>query len=71
MPRTDDGNGIAGVTTMESRPIHNEHHYKQALALASGLVDADPAPGTPDGRRLEELATLIEQYETERFSLGQ
>jgi HTH-type transcriptional regulator/antitoxin HigA len=52
---------------MEIRPIHNEHDYKQALQVVSGLVDVDPAPGTPDGDRLEVLATLIEQYEAEHF----
>ncbi|WP_425129706.1 helix-turn-helix domain-containing protein, partial [Burkholderia vietnamiensis] len=54
---------------MEIRPIHNEHDYKESLRIVSALVDADPAPGTPDGDRLEVLATLIERYEAEHFPL--
>jgi HTH-type transcriptional regulator/antitoxin HigA len=54
---------------MEIRPIHNEHDYKEALQTVSGLVDADPAPGTPEGDRLEVLATLVERYEAEHFPL--
>jgi HTH-type transcriptional regulator/antitoxin HigA len=54
---------------MEIRPIHNEHDYKEALQIVSVLVDADPAPGTPEGDRLEVLATLIERYEAEHFPL--
>ncbi|SOF01739.1 Antitoxin component HigA of the HigAB toxin-antitoxin module, contains an N-terminal HTH domain [Burkholderia sp. OK233] len=54
---------------MEIRPIHNEHDYKEALQTVSGLVDADPAPGTPEGDCLEVLATLVERYEAEHFPL--
>ncbi|KVW34213.1 helix-turn-helix domain-containing protein [Burkholderia ubonensis] len=54
---------------MEIRPIHNEHDYKEALRIVSALVDADPAPGTPDGDRLEILAILVERYEAEHFPL--
>ncbi len=54
---------------MEIRPIHNERDYKEALQIVSGLVDADPAPGSPDGDRLEILATLVERYEGEHFPL--
>lgn len=54
-------------STMEIRPIHNEHDYKQALQIVSSLVDADPEPNTPDGDRLEVLATLVERYEAEHF----
>lgn len=52
---------------MEIRPIHNERDYREALQIVSGLVDVDPAPGTPDGDRLEILATLVERYEAEHF----
>ncbi|CAM2198549.1 HTH-type transcriptional regulator / antitoxin HigA (plasmid) [Paraburkholderia kururiensis] len=54
---------------MEIRPIHNERDYREALEIVSGLVDADPAPGSPDGDRLEILATLVERYEGEHFPL--
>ncbi|AJZ56680.1 putative dNA-binding transcriptional regulator [Paraburkholderia fungorum] len=54
---------------MEISPIHNENDYKQALAVVSRLVDIDPMPGTPDGDRLEVLATLVERYEAQHFPL--
>jgi HTH-type transcriptional regulator/antitoxin HigA len=54
---------------MEIRPIHNERDYKEALQTVSRLVDVDPEPGTPDGDRLEILATLVERYEAEHFPL--
>ena len=54
---------------MEIRPIHTEHDYKEALQIVSHLVDADPAPGTPEGDRLEIWATLLERYEAEHFPL--
>ncbi|MBV8628616.1 MAG: transcriptional regulator [Paraburkholderia sp.] len=54
---------------MDIRPIHNERDYHEALQTISSLVDADPAPGTPEGDRLEILATLVERYETEHFPL--
>ncbi|MEM5325697.1 transcriptional regulator [Paraburkholderia sp. JHI2823] len=54
---------------MDIRPIHNERDYHEALQTVSSLVDADPAPGTPEGDRLEILATLVERYETEHFPL--
>ncbi len=43
--------------------IRAEGDYKAALRIASKLVDIDPAPGTPNGDRLDALATLIEKYE--------
>jgi HTH-type transcriptional regulator/antitoxin HigA len=54
---------------MEIRPIHNERDYTEALQTVSRLVDVDPEPGTPDGDRLEILATLVERYEAEHFPL--
>ncbi|CAG9169945.1 helix-turn-helix domain-containing protein [Cupriavidus pinatubonensis] len=54
---------------MEIRPIHSERDYVEALQIVSDLVDADPAPNTPDGDRLEILATLVERYEAEHFPL--
>lgn len=39
------------------------------MHIVSVLVDADAAPGTPEGDRLEVLATLVERYEAEHFPL--
>lgn len=50
--------------------INNEDDYKKALQAISALVDANPAPGTPEGDRLEVLVTLVERYEVEHFSSG-
>ncbi|HEY0821112.1 MAG TPA: transcriptional regulator [Rhizobacter sp.] len=54
---------------MDVRPIHTEQDYREALEIVSRLVDADPAPGTPDGDHLEVLATLVERYEAEHFPM--
>lgn len=54
---------------MNIRPLHTEEDYKAALATVSALVDADPAPGTPDGDRLEILSLLVERYEEAHFPL--
>ena len=37
--------------------------YDAAVAEIDILLDADPAPGTPDAERLEFLAVLVEAYE--------
>lgn len=54
---------------MDIRPLRTEEDYKAALAAVSALVDADPAPGTPDGDRLEILSLLVERYEEAHFPL--
>ncbi|HET7274229.1 MAG TPA: hypothetical protein VFI91_03580 [Longimicrobiaceae bacterium] len=43
------------------RPIRNDNHYEAALLEIDGLMDA--AYGTPEGDRLDVLATLVEAYE--------
>ena len=42
------------------------HHF---LAEVERLVALDPAPNTPEGDRLELLATLVENYEKEHFPI--
>ncbi|CAG9178464.1 type II toxin-antitoxin system HigA family antitoxin [Cupriavidus respiraculi] len=54
---------------MDIRPLHTEADYQEALAAVSVLVDADPAPGSEDGDRLEVLAMLVERFEAEHFPL--
>jgi HTH-type transcriptional regulator/antitoxin HigA len=46
---------------MEIKPIRTQRDYKAALAEIERVFDAKP--GTPDGDRLEVLATLVEAYE--------
>lgn len=45
------------------RPIHTEDDYRAALADISALMESDPAPDTPDGDRLDILATQVQAYE--------
>jgi HTH-type transcriptional regulator / antitoxin HigA len=54
---------------MDVHPLRNDADYRAALASASALVDLDPAPGTPDGDRLDVLSALIEHYEARHFPL--
>ena len=54
---------------MDIRPIRTKADYKAALALASRLVDKDPKAGTPDGDRLDVLATLIQAYEAQHYPI--
>ena len=37
--------------------------YEAAVAEIDTLLDAEPAPGSPDAERLEFLAVLVEAYE--------
>jgi HTH-type transcriptional regulator/antitoxin HigA len=43
------------------RPIRNEADHEAALAEVERLMDAEA--GTPDGDRLDVLATLVDAYE--------
>lgn len=48
---------------MDIRPIRTEADHAAALAEISALMVADPELGTPDGDRLDVLATLVQVYE--------
>jgi HTH-type transcriptional regulator / antitoxin HigA len=54
---------------MNINPIRTKSDYKATLAVVSKLVDKDPAPGTPDGDRLDVLTTLIEVYEAKHYPI--
>ncbi|AZG09404.1 transcriptional regulator [Pigmentiphaga sp. H8] len=54
---------------MEIRPIRSEADYKAALKDISRLMESDPEPGTPDGDRLDILATLVQAYEARHFPI--
>jgi HTH-type transcriptional regulator / antitoxin HigA len=53
--------------TIEPKIIKTEAQYQAYLAEVDRLATHDPAPGTPNGDRLELLAKLVEDYEKERF----
>src|SRR4051812_1166808 len=50
---------------MEIKPIKTAADHAAALAEIEGLMDAEL--GTPEGDRLDVLATLVEAYEARYF----
>ncbi len=48
---------------MEIKPIHTAADYKATLRKISSLMALDPDLGTPNGDRLDVLATLVQAYE--------
>lgn len=55
---------------MDIHPIHTEADYKATLKEISALIELDPDVGTPEGDRLDILATLVQAYETKHFPIG-
>ena len=53
--------------TGELKPVRTEADYKRALAEVGRLWGAKR--GTPEGDRLDILATLIDAYETEHYPM--
>lgn len=54
---------------MEIRPVHTEVDYKSVLNEISRLMESDPDLGTPDGDRLDILATLVQAYEAKHYPI--
>lgn len=52
---------------MDIKPIKTEDDYRATLREIESLMTA--APGTPEGERLDVLATLVEAYERKHFPL--
>jgi HTH-type transcriptional regulator / antitoxin HigA len=52
---------------MEIKPIRSEADYQAALKEIEVLMDT--RPGTPEGDRLDVLATLVEAYEAKHFPI--
>jgi HTH-type transcriptional regulator / antitoxin HigA len=52
---------------MDIKPIRTQRDHKTALAEIDRLFDAKP--GTPEGDRLEVLATLVEVYEQQHYRI--
>ena len=55
---------------MDIRPIHTERDYKAALNEVSTLMELDPDQGTPEGDRLDILATLVQAYEAKHCPIA-
>ena len=54
---------------MDIKPVRTKAEYKAALKAISGLMESDPALGTPDGDRLDVLVTLVQAYEVRHFPM--
>ena len=52
---------------MDIKPIKSEADYEAALIQIDRLMDAEP--GTPDGDRLDVLATLVEAWEEKHHQI--
>ena len=55
---------------MDIQPIRTEADYKAALRQVSALMESDPELGTPEGDRLDILATLVQAYEARYIPIG-
>lgn len=55
---------------MDIRPIHTDTDYQDALRDISTLMETDPSAGTPQGDRLDILATLVQAYESRHFPIS-
>lgn len=54
---------------MDIKPIRNEADYEASLKEIEALMDSQP--GTPEGDRMEVLATLVEAYEESHFPISE
>ena len=52
---------------MKIKPIRTRTDYRQALKEIETLMNAQA--GTPEGERLDVLATLVEAYERKQFPM--
>ena len=53
---------------MENQLIETPENYAAALKEIDALIAAEP--GTAEGRRLEILADLVQQYEAKHFPMN-
>jgi hypothetical protein len=61
---------VYDIALMDIRPIHTGADYKAALEEISTLMEMDPAAGTPEGDRLDILATIVQAYEAMHFPMA-
>lgn len=55
---------------MDIRPIRTTADHQAALKEISALMEADPELGTPEGDRLDILATLVQAYEARHVPMS-
>ena len=53
--------------TMKLKPVKNERDYQRALKEIEGLMDA--RANTPEGDRLDVLATLVDAWEAKHHAI--
>ena len=54
---------------MDIRPIRTEADHQAALREISALMESDPDLGTPEGDRLDILATLVQAFEARHMPI--
>jgi HTH-type transcriptional regulator / antitoxin HigA len=54
---------------MDIRPIRTAADHTAALQEIAALMASDPELGTPEGDKLDVLATLVEAYEDAHFKI--
>lgn len=54
---------------MQIRPIRTDADYKATLKEVSRLMESDPDLGSPEGDRLDVLATLVQAYEAKHYPI--
>jgi HTH-type transcriptional regulator/antitoxin HigA len=50
-----------------NKVIKNRTEYEETLRTLEGLLDRDPAPGTPENEELELLTVLVQEYESRQY----
>jgi antitoxin component HigA of HigAB toxin-antitoxin module len=67
-PRTRSSTVTETENTPEPLPlIGSLDDYTAVMDEVAALVKLDPAPSSPEGRRLLALATIVEEYEARAF----
>jgi HTH-type transcriptional regulator / antitoxin HigA len=51
------------------RRIHADAEYRTALAEIERYFENEPKPGTPAADRFDELALVLERYESHRWPI--
>ena len=49
--------------------VKTDAQYRDYVSEIGALVALDPDPSTPEGKRLELLALVVESYEKERYRI--
>lgn len=55
---------------MDIQPIRSEADHAAALREISALMEADPAPDSTEGERLDVLVTLVEAFEKRHWPIA-